>query len=256
MRARIKTLIMFVLFGIVVWIADAVADYYMFYKGNSFLDLLILHPPPHEIYIRSVILVLFFVAGIVFSSVVADLKKEHDAILIIKDEYKDIFNSLMDGVVLAKKDTKKFSLPNKRICEMLGYSAQEIETLGIEDIHPKEDLDSVMEGLQKQMSGEKSLFRNSTVKRKDGTVFYADINSIPVTLGAVDYMVGVFRDVSEIIEGETKLRAKNEELEKINKMMVGRELRMEGLKREIAELNAVINSQKEYIDRLQGDSKK
>lgn len=53
--------------GLSIWVADAVADYWLFYRGQSFWDLLILDPPPHEIYIRLLILFVFFVFGIVVS---------------------------------------------------------------------------------------------------------------------------------------------------------------------------------------------
>ena len=46
--------------GAAVWIVDAWLDYEVFYTG-SLVDLLIFKVPPHELYIRTVILAIFLV---------------------------------------------------------------------------------------------------------------------------------------------------------------------------------------------------
>ena len=55
-------------FGILVWVIDAILDFFIFYKGEeTFFELLVSDMPRHEVYIRSVILGCFLVFGIIIS---------------------------------------------------------------------------------------------------------------------------------------------------------------------------------------------
>lgn len=129
-----------------------------------------------------------------------------------EEELKIIFNNFNDGVLLANLETKKFSSGNPAICKMLGYSQEELGKLAIEDIHPKEDLPRVLKELERQARGEITVAKNLPVKRKDGSIFYADINSSPIELNGIKYMLGIFRDVSERREAEAELIRANRAL--------------------------------------------
>jgi len=55
-------------FALLVWVIDAMLDYFVFYQGyGTFLELLVTHPPAHEIFIRLVILICFIVFGSIVS---------------------------------------------------------------------------------------------------------------------------------------------------------------------------------------------
>ena len=67
----------------------------------------------------------------------------------------------------------------------------------MEDIHPKKDLPEVFCQIERQLGHEISLAHNLPVKRKDGTIFYADINSTPMEMKGVPCLFGAFKDLSE-----------------------------------------------------------
>jgi PAS domain S-box-containing protein len=114
-----------------------------------------------------------------------------------EEKFKVIFDNTSDGMVLADAKTKKFFLGNTAFSKMLGYSPEEITKLGVEEIHPKEDLSFVMNQFDRQLRGEIKIARNLPVKRKDGSIFYCDVNSSPVTLGGIQYLLGIFRDATD-----------------------------------------------------------
>lgn len=58
-----RVLYLAVLFGAAIWLIDALLDYYVFYTGKGFWDILLLDPPEHEIYIRLVIFCLALAYG-------------------------------------------------------------------------------------------------------------------------------------------------------------------------------------------------
>jgi PAS domain S-box-containing protein len=79
------------------------------------------------------------------------------------------------------------------ICSMLGYSNDEIKNLTVMDIHPGEDLTHVLDQFEKLARGEITLAADIPIKRGDGSVFYADINSSWLTLDGKKYMTGILR---------------------------------------------------------------
>lgn len=159
---------------------------------------------------------------------------------VAEQKFEAIFNSTNDGMLVVEAPDKNFFLVNRAICKMLGYTAEELHKLSVVDVHPKESLPHVLEEFTKQSKGEIDIARGLPVKRKDGSVFYADVNSSNVVIDGKNYRLGVFRDVSEHKKEEEALRSKLNEIEKLNMFMVGRELKMVELKNEVEKLKAKI----------------
>jgi PAS domain S-box-containing protein len=67
----------------------------------------------------------------------------------LSEIYKTVFDNAADGILIAVIENKKFYMGNKMICEMLGYSLEEIKNMGVMDIHPGEDLPYVIEQFKK-----------------------------------------------------------------------------------------------------------
>jgi PAS domain S-box-containing protein len=173
----------------------------------------------------------------------AEHKRAEEAIKESEHRFKAIFDNAADGILVADKENKKFFSGNRMICQMLGYTEEEIKTLGVMDIHPEEDLPYVIDQFERQAKGEFTLASNIPVKRKDGSIFYADVNSFSIKLAGKTYLLGDFRDITERKKAEELLRKSEEELKKRVKeleefyqMAVGRELRMIELKNGIERL--------------------
>jgi len=128
------------------------------------------------------------------------------AIKSAEDEFKIIFDNASDGILVADSETKKFVMANNAICRMLGYSMEEMTNLGVMDIHPEKDFPYVLDQFEKQAKGITSLAQNMPVKRKDGSVFYTDINAAAITITGKKYMAGFFRDITERKQAEETLR--------------------------------------------------
>ena len=83
--------------GLIVWIIDAVLDYFIFYEG-TFLDLLIFDVPNHEIYIRSVILFSFAIFGMIISKIMIKREQTGEALRLERDNFINILDTMEDGV--------------------------------------------------------------------------------------------------------------------------------------------------------------
>ena len=128
---------------------------------------------------------------------IAERKKAEDDLRESELRFRTIFESNTDGLIALCIEDKKFIMCNQMICRMLGYREDELLRLGIEDIHKEDVLPHVIEQFERQVKGEISVAEDLPVKRKDGSVFYADVNTSPITLNGKPHIIGAFRDVTE-----------------------------------------------------------
>ncbi len=174
-------------------------------------------------------------------------KRAEEALHKSEAKFRTIFDNATDGILLVELESRKFYAANEMICQMLDYSLEEIGKLGLMDIHPEQDLPYVIEQFEKQARGEIKLAGDIPMKRRDGSVFYADVNSSPLTLDGQIYMMGIFRDITERKQAEEaleqhqkhlekKVRERTDELQTMVNAMAGREIRMAELKETIRNL--------------------
>jgi PAS domain S-box-containing protein len=137
---------------------------------------------------------------------ITEYRRAEEKLKESEQRFKAIFDNAADGILLADVENKKFYLGNKAICQMLGYKLEEIKNMTIWDIHPKEQISFVSRDFEKRARKEVVLAEDIPVKRKDGSVFYVDINTFPITLGGRTYLTGIFRDITARKKAEEALR--------------------------------------------------
>ncbi len=137
---------------------------------------------------------------------ITGLKQAEARLRESEERLRAILEGALDGIVLVNVKTRKVVDGNVTACRMFGYSHDEFIGLKVPDLHPKQDWPSVRERFAKQECGELSLATDMPVKRKDGSVFYADINTSTMELGGEPHMVGVFHDITERKQAEERLR--------------------------------------------------
>ena len=115
----------------------------------------------------------------------------------IGEEIRGIFEGVSDGILVSNTKTKGFVYANSRVCELTGYSKQELMRLNAAKIHPKKDLASVVSQFERQAAGEQTIAPCVPVLRKDKTVLYCDVTASTVKVGNQKLLVRIFRDISE-----------------------------------------------------------
>jgi len=133
-------------------------------------------------------------------------KKAEQALRESEQKFKTIFDNATDGILVADPETRKYLTGNKMICQMLGYSLEEIKNLEVKDIHPKDSLSEDLRKFEKVLKREIRLSEDVPVRRKDGSIFYVDINTSFLVLGGKECLMGIFRDITERKKGEEALR--------------------------------------------------
>jgi PAS domain S-box-containing protein len=128
---------------------------------------------------------------------ITERRKREQSLRESEERFRTIFENAADGIVLADIENKRFHTANETFCRMIGCVQREIKTLGVADIHPKQELPYVLEQFEKQARKEITLAKDIPVRRRDSSVFYADINSFPIALAGKQYLMGIFRDITE-----------------------------------------------------------
>jgi PAS domain S-box-containing protein len=136
---------------------------------------------------------------------ITERKKAEETLQESEERFRAIFEGANDGILVADVETKRFFFANPRICEITGYSLEELLKLGVGDIHPEKDLPYVIDSFTKQMQGKMTLSKDIPVLRKDERVVYCDVNARPMKIRSQEYLIGLFRDVTERNKAEEKI---------------------------------------------------
>ena len=105
----------------------------------------------------------------------ADRRLAEESLKESEQRFKTIFENASDGILVVDVETKRFFLGNRMMCSMLEYGRDEIRNLTVADIHPEQDLPRVLDQFEKLAKGEITLAEDIPIKRRDGSVFYADV---------------------------------------------------------------------------------
>ncbi|MDT8317328.1 MAG: PAS domain S-box protein [bacterium] len=133
---------------------------------------------------------------------ITEHKKVEETVLESERKFRAIFDNAVDGITLISTESREFTLVNKMFCLMTGYSQEEFVNMGVLDMHPEEALTHVIEQLERLSRGEIEAAENIPVKRKDGSIFYADIKASTYWMGGEKCLLGIFRDITERKQAE------------------------------------------------------
>ena len=138
-----------------------------------------------------------------------DLKVAQAALRQREEEYRAMFEFASVGQAQVDPHTGRYVKVNRKLCEMMGYSPEELVTKTIRDIAHPEHLERDLDGLRRLTSGE--LQEYATEKRyirKDGSVRWAQLNAIMLrdAQGAPLRGAGLMQDITERKRAEEALR--------------------------------------------------
>ncbi|MBF0292719.1 MAG: PAS domain S-box protein [Nitrospinae bacterium] len=140
-----------------------------------------------------------------------ELKRAHEATQL----FKDVINQSSDAIFIIDVATSRFIDVSEKACASLGYTREELLTMGVIDIEnglpSKSDWDDHIKELKKQgvmlLEGEH--------RRSDGGVFPVEVNVKIVAKAEKEYMVSVARDISQRKRMEAELRKSEERFRNI-----------------------------------------
>ena len=157
------------------------------------------------------------------------------------DETDRLFSTAIDLLCIADV-AGRFVRVNPEWQSTLGYSVDELNgTVFLDLVHP-DDLAATRAALGQLRQGQEVRGMVNRYRHRDGS--YRWIEWRAVADGNRIYAAA--RDITERRRDEDALRDRLQELERVNRLMVGRELRMIALKREINDLCRELGSPERY----------
>ena len=200
--------------GILLCFLDGLFDYLFFYS-DTFLNLLLLNIPSHEIYIRLSILLTSIIAGVFLQY---QWKKK---IKLIKNaqkkeaEIQSIFRAapVGIGVVVNRKITKV----NQFICTMLGYEPHELLEHNAALLYPDiKEYEFVGKEKYRQILDHGTGSVETHFKRKDGKIIDVILSSTPIDFNNLEK--GVTFIALDITEKKAALKELEESVDRFQKI--------------------------------------
>lgn len=128
---------------------------------------------------------------------ITERRAAEDALRVSEKTLKAIIAASHDGILMADEQGQRIILANPAMCELLGYTREELLRMSITDLHRTEDLPRVRQHFETLRRGDLAPELEMPMRRKDGATFPADISAVELELEGCRYFVGSFRDVTQ-----------------------------------------------------------
>lgn len=180
------------------------------------------------------------VEDLVMVSDVTERKKIEDKLLQEEQRFRDAFENSPIGMALVSKEGKWIKV-NSAMCDIVGYTKDELLQKTFQDITHKDDLNKDLSYVKKMLQKKiKSYKIEKRYIRKDGSIVWVllSVSMVYDEKGDPLYFVSQIQDISSDVASKKSAEGKVSDLEKMNKLMIGRELEMIRLKDRIRKLES------------------
>lgn len=142
---------------------------------------------------------------------ISERKRAEEALKENEKKYRQLFETVSDAILVCDGDSRRLIDVNERALSLYGYSREEFLDLSYRDITAETDESDVV--IRETLSGVGVQVPLRTHRKKDGTLFPAEISSSTFELAGRKVICGVVRDITERKRVERELSAYRDGLE-------------------------------------------
>ena len=131
-------------------------------------------------------------------------KHAEEALRQSEEKYRQLFETVADAILVFDSETRKFVDVNEKACLLYGYSREEFIKLTHSDITA--EVDGSIASVKDTLAGTYTQIPFRYHKKRDGTLFPAEISSSTFVLGGRRVICGVVRDITDRMHAEEAIR--------------------------------------------------
>jgi len=134
--------------------------------------------------------------------------------------YRALFEGAAEGIFITDRRTKRFKYANPAICQMLGYTEDELKDMTAKNIHSDEVLERVDSEFEAYEREGKSMTQHDMLfLKRDGTILHADVVTTPrISIDGEIYSATFLIDITERKRAEDDKKIMEEQLWQAQKM--------------------------------------
>jgi PAS domain S-box-containing protein len=154
------------------------------------------------------------------------------------DSFAQVFN-LFSDLVIVTDDNANILFANGALSRVTGFEWKDVSGHNPADLWGGLLTQEQSERMWNRVKIEKKTYISMIrSKRKDSSLYWQELHIYPVLddSGQVTMFIGFSLDITPRMMEEAEMKKRSAEVEVMNKYMVGRELKMEELKKEIVDL--------------------
>lgn len=147
-------------------------------------------------------------------------KRTEKELLESEERYRGLFNRVSEGILVSESNSMKIVFANPAVCNMLGYSKEELREMTVPQLHPEEYKEYVISDFRDKVKGNNPVALNIPCLRKDRGIVYVDIKTSNYKFKDKNYILALFSNVTERRKAEEE-QQRIENLEKLGNIAAG-----------------------------------
>jgi PAS domain S-box-containing protein len=131
---------------------------------------------------------------------ISEQKQAEASIRNSEQRFRAIYDQAPTGIAILDSISGQFQHINKRYCDIVGYSQEEMLSRSFKDITYHDDLQPDLDNMQKLLSGEITTFKmEKRYNRKDGKIIWVSLTCVPLWLEDTDPRshIAIVEDITE-----------------------------------------------------------
>ncbi len=173
---------------------------------------------------------------------ITEIRRFHEALRLNAEQFELLTSTSLDGYWKVDLHGNIIDV-NEAYCRMTGYGKDEILNMRIMDLEANEKAEETERRIEKLLNDKYDKFETKH-RCKDGMIIEVEVSTVHAkNLGVI---LAFINDITERKKYEAELIHQMEEINRFNKLMIGREEKMVQLKEEINHLLSELGRPKKY----------